>query len=320
MFKRISLFLLVCFMAGCAISNNQTADLTNKAESHQVSHGQQWLTDMEKAQAIAKAEGKELFIFITGSDWCHWCQVLVKEVFSKSEFLDYAKENFVLVELDFPSDDVEMSEEQKAHNEKWKGELPEIDGYPTVYLTGADLNPYALTSYQEGGPKKYIESLEEMRSQKTVVAELSAKAAKASGTNVSAKEQEIVSLVKGKDDALYTKYTTIKTDEAIISEIDSFESQPTVEMLLAVYEKHKAVKNGDGLNYLFGVMGNCFIDSKRAKEGVTFMDKIISDNSYSLNVRQGAQLYQGIIMLYADESDERRTENALEMFEKTLRP
>ncbi len=38
----------------------------------------------------------------TGSDWCPWCIRLDKEIFSTSEFKDYAKENLVLVELDFP--------------------------------------------------------------------------------------------------------------------------------------------------------------------------------------------------------------------------
>jgi len=61
-----------------------------------------WLTDLRKAQGIAEAEGKAVMINFTGSDWCGWCIKLKKEVFSQSEFLTYARQNLVLVELDFP--------------------------------------------------------------------------------------------------------------------------------------------------------------------------------------------------------------------------
>ena len=38
----------------------------------------------------------------TGSDWCGWCIMLDKEIFSKPEFKEYASKNLVLLELDFP--------------------------------------------------------------------------------------------------------------------------------------------------------------------------------------------------------------------------
>jgi len=328
-------------MAGCATTNNQTADLTNKAESHQGSHGDQWLTDMEKAQALAKAQNKKILVFFTGSDWCQFCKILVEEVLSQQTFLDYAKDNLVLVELDFPTDEVEMSEAQKAHNEQWKDQLS-VPGYPTVFLTDSSVNAYGLTGFQGETPQEFIEKLEKMPTQKTAVAELSAKIAKASGlekaklldkllgyngegvtiSDVAAKEQEIISLAKGKDETLYNKYTTLKTDKAIASDVDALneatQMEPAVEMLLEVHEKHKAVKDGGGLDYLLGNLGDCFINTKRPKEGLVFMDTIISDNSYSLYIRQGAQLYQAIIMYFGDESDESRIEPTLEMLEKTF--
>ena len=62
-----------------------------------------WDDDYEKAVAQAKAEKKMVLLDFTGSDWCGWCIKLDKEVFSQPEFKDYAKENLVLVEVDFPN-------------------------------------------------------------------------------------------------------------------------------------------------------------------------------------------------------------------------
>src|SRR5262245_5687193 len=49
-----------------------------------------WLDDFEKAKAQAKAENKKILLDFTGSDWCGWCKKLDAEVFSQSEFRDYA--------------------------------------------------------------------------------------------------------------------------------------------------------------------------------------------------------------------------------------
>ena len=65
--------------------------------------GEGWSDNYAKALAQAKAEKKLVLVDFTGSDWCGWCIKLDKEVFSKPEFKTYAKENLVLVELDFPS-------------------------------------------------------------------------------------------------------------------------------------------------------------------------------------------------------------------------
>jgi thioredoxin-related protein len=61
-----------------------------------------WHTDMNQAIAISQKENKPMMLFFTGSDWCGWCIRLQKEVFLTETFTKWAKENVVLVELDFP--------------------------------------------------------------------------------------------------------------------------------------------------------------------------------------------------------------------------
>lgn len=92
-----------------------------------------WLTDLDKAIAQAKAENKSVLVEFTGSDWCPPCIAMRKNVFSKKEFVDAASKKFVLVELDFPKGDKELSEKNQPLAEKFK-----IEGFPTVVLLDSE--------------------------------------------------------------------------------------------------------------------------------------------------------------------------------------
>ena len=78
------------------------AFLTLTSMSLQAQEELTWHTDLSKATDISIKENKSLFLFFTGSDWCGWCIRLQKEVFKTPEFIKWAKDNVVLVELDFP--------------------------------------------------------------------------------------------------------------------------------------------------------------------------------------------------------------------------
>lgn len=117
--------------------------------------------DFDAAKAKAVKEGKPIFINFTGTDWCGWCIKLEKEVFSKKAFQDYAKENLVLVEVDFPKNK-EQTAELKAQNKKLDKEYG-VEGYPTLYLL--DATGTKLTEdigYREGGPEAYVEHLKSL--------------------------------------------------------------------------------------------------------------------------------------------------------------
>jgi thioredoxin-related protein len=126
--------------------------------------GDAWLTDFEQAKEQAQKDNKAILINFTGSDWCSWCIMLHKEVFSHKEFLTYAKNKFVLLELDFPRNK-ELPEKQKEQNEKLSKQFS-IEGFPTVILTDATGKKFARTGYQEGGAKAYIKHLDELLEKK----------------------------------------------------------------------------------------------------------------------------------------------------------
>ena len=120
-----------------------------------------WDDDYEKAVAKAKTEKKMVLLDFTGSDWCGWCIKLDKEVFSKKEFKDYAKDNLVLVEVDFPQGK-NQSKKLKEQNEALQKEHA-VRGYPTIIVLNADGKKVGQLGYMEGGPKAFVAKLDELK-------------------------------------------------------------------------------------------------------------------------------------------------------------
>ena len=121
-----------------------------------------WHTDMSKATDISIKENKPMFLFFTGSDWCGWCIRLQKEVFKTPEFVKWAKDNVVLVELDFPRS-VPQSDELRMQN-KGLEQAFQVQGYPTIWFANAKFKEekpafegLGKTGYVPGGPVAWLE-------------------------------------------------------------------------------------------------------------------------------------------------------------------
>jgi thiol-disulfide isomerase/thioredoxin len=95
----------------------------------------QWLTDLPKAQTVAKSENKLILMDFNGSDWCPPCKEL-RAVLSTKTFANYAKTNLVLVDIDFPHNK-EQSEALKKANEALQ-EKYNIEGFPTVIVLNGE--------------------------------------------------------------------------------------------------------------------------------------------------------------------------------------
>ena len=119
----------------------------------------EWLTDLPKALAKAKAENKKMLLDFTGSDWCGWCVKFNKEVLSKPEFIEYAAKNLVLVELDFPQKKqlpAKLDKANKSLQSKYK-----VNGFPTfVVLDSQGKEVGRQEGYAKGGPAAFIAKLE----------------------------------------------------------------------------------------------------------------------------------------------------------------
>ncbi len=120
----------------------------------QAQEGLTWQTDINKAVEISKKENKPLFLFFTGSDWCGWCIRLQKEVFKTPEFIKWAKENVVLVELDFPRKNNQTEEIKKQNMELQQ--FFAVRGYPTVWFVKASNAIDNKISFEQLGSSGYI--------------------------------------------------------------------------------------------------------------------------------------------------------------------
>jgi len=143
--------LLTCLLAGWAITSASAENL-------------EWMTDLPKAQAKAKAENKLVMLDFTGSDWCGWCIKLHKEVFSTDDFAAYAKTNLVLVEVDFPQKK-QLSAAQVKANDALQTKY-RVEGYPTIIVLNPQGATVAKLGYQPGGPKPFIAQLDKVKRKK----------------------------------------------------------------------------------------------------------------------------------------------------------
>ena len=120
-----------------------------------------WHTDVNQAVEFSVKQEKPMLMFFTGSDWCGWCKKLVKEVFVTSEFAKWAKDNVILVELDFPRRTQLPEKTQKQNREL--GSMFGVRGYPTIWfvnpkIEGGKVNFQKLGSqgYVRGGSETWI--------------------------------------------------------------------------------------------------------------------------------------------------------------------
>jgi thioredoxin-related protein len=122
----------------------------------------QWTTDLPAAQKKAKEEKKLVLMDFTGSDWCGWCIKLNKEVFSTKEFADYAKDNLVMVEVDFPRKK-QLSDAQKKANDALQAKYG-AEGFPTIVVLNSEgKQVWKQVGYMQGGPKAWIAKLDEAK-------------------------------------------------------------------------------------------------------------------------------------------------------------
>ncbi|CAB4244226.1 Thiol-disulfide isomerase or thioredoxin (fragment) [Methylacidimicrobium sp. AP8] len=125
-----------------------------------------WLTDFSAALKEAKAQNKLVLINFTGSDWCPWCQKLDKEVFTTPDFQKYAKEHLVLVEADFPQRKPQ-SEALKRQNQELADRY-QVESFPTIVLLDPEGQPLASLGYMPGGPRPFLDKLEQYRRKSAV--------------------------------------------------------------------------------------------------------------------------------------------------------
>jgi len=120
-----------------------------------------WLYDYNKAQEQAKANHRLLLLNFTGSDWCGWCIKFDKETLSQSQFKNYAHDNLVLVELDFPRRKSQPTEMKKQNVQL--AQQYEVLGFPTIVVLNSNgQKVWQFDGYFPGGPEAFIAQLQKL--------------------------------------------------------------------------------------------------------------------------------------------------------------
>lgn len=125
-----------------------------------------WLTNMDAAKKEAKESNRLILMSFQGSDWCGNCRRLEKQLFHDEAFQAYAKENYVLLKLDFPMrSENQLSKEQTAHNEALAEKYNADGKFPKVLVFNAQGEKLGAMEYPLTGAKEYIVSLDSYRQQ-----------------------------------------------------------------------------------------------------------------------------------------------------------
>jgi thioredoxin-related protein len=126
-----------------------------------------WETNVQTASELSIKTKKPLLLFFTGSDWCGWCIRLQNEVLKTPEFLAWAKDNVILVELDFPRRSPQQPDIQQQNMQMQQ--MFEVRGYPTVWFANPSkkdgkftLDKLGSTGYVAGGPSKWLDGAKQI--------------------------------------------------------------------------------------------------------------------------------------------------------------
>ena len=136
--NQLLLILLLFFATSSTIAQNKKSKKNiiskTKATPTEIKTFQDliWYTDVLKADSVSKKTSKPIFGFFTGSDWCGWCHKLQREVFEKPEFVKWATQKVVLLELDYPRRKA-LAPALQQQNAGLQQAF-QVQGFPTIWM------------------------------------------------------------------------------------------------------------------------------------------------------------------------------------------
>ena len=138
MYTKVS-FIIVCSiftMSGCLgqKAEQQKINKTEFLNKDVKTNDNGWLLNYEDVHAKSIKENKPIMANFTGSDWCGWCKKLKKAVFDTEVFQQWAAENVILFELDYPRRTAQDPEIRKQNQELQQTFRGVVRGYPTVLI------------------------------------------------------------------------------------------------------------------------------------------------------------------------------------------
>ena len=122
-----------------------------------------WTQDYDAALKLAKEKDLPVLVNFTGSDWCPWCILMEKQVFTTEKWSEWAKEHVVMAFIDFPKDKTRVPMGYVTRNRELQEKF-EIEGYPTYIVLAPDGEKVLgqLGASRTATPEKFIADFEEL--------------------------------------------------------------------------------------------------------------------------------------------------------------
>ena len=119
-----------------------------------------WTMDLDTAKKLANEKKLPILLNFSGSDWCGWCKLMEKSVFSKQDWKGYAKDNILMVLIDFPKDSTIVPQEYVERNNELKAKY-NVEGFPTFVVLddNAETVLGRLGAGREKTPASFIDEL-----------------------------------------------------------------------------------------------------------------------------------------------------------------
>ena len=126
---------------------------------------QKWHTDFEEAKKVAMDKNRKIIAVFQGSDWNGLCIRLNKEMWTNIEFQQYAKNNYVMLKVDFPRRKENLlSKDQIAKNNKLADLYNRDRVFPLVAVVDKQGELLGTTGYKKVAVHQYIELLDFFKS------------------------------------------------------------------------------------------------------------------------------------------------------------
>ena len=122
---------------------------------------QDWETSYKSSISKAQKQNKKIILVFQGSDWCGPCIKLSKEIWSTEDFIAYSKENYILIQADFPRKKKNALGKEQQEINNFLAEKYNPNGYfPLVVVLNKNGDVLGKTGYKKTNPKQYINLLE----------------------------------------------------------------------------------------------------------------------------------------------------------------
>ncbi len=221
----------------------------------------EWSTDLPSALTKAAAEKKDVLVLFTGSDWCPPCKALKANILDKPEFEAYAKDKFVLVEIDLPRQK-QLPEGLLVKNRELS-EKYQVQGFPTMLV----MNPEGIVTAGFIGGKSSLDEAKKGLTPSPAVATALTTAASATGT--------------AKAKALYDAYNALLPEDlrgsnvALMEQIKALDPEDTLGLKKAAAAEAAAKAEMQRIQQALMACGTDFakartlIDTELAKPNIT---------------------------------------------------